>query len=274
MQIREHAIGVCSWSLAAKDSSDLIAKVKELGLQHVQIGVGPWLEKEDFSDDVAAILQSGLTLTATALWFPTENYSTISMARSGGGFGPDEQWPLRQKLAVRAGKLTAELGAKFLSCHIGVVVASSDPAYALLVERVREVADSFAQNGVDLLIETGPEPASVLLQFLNDLNCRNVGVNYDPANMILWGSGDPIASIPILGRHIKHVHVKDAIASSKPRMDWGREVVFGSGEVEPLIFLDELEEIGYSGPLCIEREAGENPLADVRAAIRALKEIE
>jgi L-ribulose-5-phosphate 3-epimerase len=92
--------------------------------------------------------------------------------------------------------------------------------------------------------------------------------------MILYGSGDPIASIPILGRHIKHVHVKDAIASQRPRMDWGREVALGSGEVKPLLLLDELEEIGYAGPLCIEREARDHSLMDIRAAIRALKEVE
>jgi sugar phosphate isomerase/epimerase len=274
MQVREHVISVCSWSLAPRDSADLLTKVKDLGLQHMQLGLTPLLEKEDAAADIATIRNSGLTLTATALWFADEDYSTISMSRSTGGFGPQQQWPQREKLALRAGKMTAELGAKMMSCHVGVVLASSDPAYALLVERVRAVADSLAEFNLDLLIETGPEPASALLQFLNDLNCRNVGVNYDPANMILYGSGDPIASISILGRHIKHVHVKDALASSHPRMEWGKEVAFGSGEIEPLIFLDELEEIGYTGPLCIEREAGENPIADVRAAIRALKEIE
>jgi L-ribulose-5-phosphate 3-epimerase len=274
MRIREHAIGVCSWSLAPSDSADLVSKVKQLGLEHVQVGVSSLLDKEDATAEIAAIRESGLTVTASGLWFPGEDFSTIAISRGTGGFVPDEQWPLRKKLAIRAGKLTAQLGAKLIEFHIGFVAASSDPAYAVLVERVREVAESFAEVGVDLLIETGPEPASALLQFLNDLNCRNVGVNYDPANMILYGSGDPIASIPILGRHIKHVHVKDAIASSHPRMEWGREVAFGNGEVDPLIFLDELEEIGYTGPLCIEREAGENPTLDIRAAIRALKEIE
>ena len=242
----------------------------------MQIGLSTLLEKDDAAQaaEIETLRNSGVNITATGLWFAGEDYSSISLARRTGGFTPDEFWPARKDLAIRAGKLTAELGAKFLEFHIGFVAGSNDPAYAVLLERVCEVATSFAEVGVHLLIETGPEPASALLQFLNDLNCQNVGVNYDPANMILYGSGDPIASIPILSRHIKHVHVKDAIDSEKPRMEWGKEVRFGSGDVDPLLFLDELEEVGYAGVLCIERQTGANPIADIRAAIEALREVE
>ena len=80
-------------------------------------------------------------------------------------------------------------------------------------------------------METGQETASELLQFLNDLPVRNVGVNFDPANMILYGSGDPIEAIETLDRHIRHVHIKDAVASENPGMDWGRTTPVGAGEV-------------------------------------------
>src|SRR5262249_59883502 len=105
--------------------------------------------------------------------------------------------------------------------HLGAVPPSNDPTYGKILSRVAEVADALAKLGVSLLAETGQETASELLQFLNDLRRRNVEVNFDPANMILYGAGDPIDAIRVLGRHIRHVHVKDATLSDQPRMKWG-----------------------------------------------------
>jgi sugar phosphate isomerase/epimerase len=96
-------------------------------------------------------------------------------------------------------------------------------------------------------------------------------VNFDPANMILYGAGDPIEAIRTLGRHVRHVHVKDATASDRPGEAWGEEVAFGTGQVGPQRFLAALHRIDYRGPLAIEREAGNQRMADVRAAIEALQ---
>jgi len=254
----------------------LISRVKLCGLEHIQLALGPLLEKEESARgaDIEQILGAGLKLTATMIGFPGEDYTSIATIRRTGGLVPDEQWPARRELTLRAAKLSASIGVKALTFHVGFVPPSSDPGYALMVDRVSSVANGAAQDGVSLLMETGQESASELLQFLNDLNCRNVGVNYDPANMILYGAGEPIDAIAILNRHIQHVHVKDASASEQPRMQWGREVPFGVGEVNPTKFLDALDAIGYVGPLCIEREAGTDRIAAVRGAIDALKSAE
>src|SRR5438552_2926803 len=79
----------------------------------------------------------------------------------------------------------------------------------------------------------GQEPAEELLEFLHELNAPNVHINFDPANMILYGAGDPIAAVRLLGKHIRHVHVKDATASTRPGVEWGEEVPFGTGQVNP-----------------------------------------
>jgi len=91
--------------------------------------------------------------------------------------------------------------------------------------------------------------------------------------MILYGAGDPIDAIGVLADHIRHVHVKDAIASSRPGEDWGREVPFGTGQVNPAEFITALEKARYNGPLTIEREAGSDRMGDVRAAIKALAHV-
>jgi sugar phosphate isomerase/epimerase len=163
------------------------------------------------------------------------------------------------------------MGLSAISTHIGFVPPSNDPTSTKLIQRVGEVADALASLNVSLLLETGQETASELLQFLNDLRRRNVDVNFDPANMILYAAGDPIDAIRILGRHIRHVHVKDATLSDQPRMKWGKEVPFGTGQVRPRRFLDALHASGYTGPLVIEREAGEHRLRDIRTAISTLQ---
>jgi sugar phosphate isomerase/epimerase len=122
-------------------------------------------------------------------------------------------------------------------------------------------------------METGQEPAGELLEFLHDLKRDNVGINFDPANMILYGAGDPIAAIKTLGRFIRHVHVKDATASSKPGAEWGEEVPFGTGQVGADRFIEALHGVEYRGPLCIEREAGNQRLADVKFAVETLKRV-
>ena len=98
-------------------------------------------------------------------------------------------------------------------------------------------------------------------------------VNFDPANMILYGAGDPIEAVQTLGRHVRHVHIKDGTASAKPGREWGEEVPFGTGEVGPERFLGALQRIGYRGPLVIEREAGDQRAADVKTAVETLRRV-
>jgi sugar phosphate isomerase/epimerase len=256
--------------------AELISRVKLCGLEHIQLGLASLLERDEATraSDIDQLMRSGLKLTATMIGFPGEDYTSIASIRRTGGVAPDELWTARRELTIRAAKLTQQLGVKLLTFHAGFVPPSSDPAYAVMVDRISSVANAVAPDGVTLLMETGQESASELLQFLNDLNCRNVGVNYDPANMILYGAGDPLDAIAILNRHIQHVHVKDAVPSDQPRMQWGKEVPFGMGDVVPFEFLDALDKIDYTGPLCIEREAGPDRIAAVRSAIDALKSAE
>jgi sugar phosphate isomerase/epimerase len=213
---------------------------------------------------------SGVALTAGMINFAGEDYTTIASIRRTGGYAPTDEWETRRDVTLAAARVAKELGIDLLSTHVGFVPMSSDPNYRVMVDRVGEIAAEFERLDVTLLMETGQESASELLQFMNDLPARNVGVNFDPANMILYGAGDPIEAIGTLGRHIRHVHVKDATGSGHPGTQWGEEVAFGSGQVPPREFLDALKEAGYAGPLVIEREAGDDRMADVREAIEAL----
>jgi sugar phosphate isomerase/epimerase len=272
MQLHGHDIGVCSWSLRPADEADLVRKVRQLGLNHVQLGLARLVAVDDAgrAAGLKAVRESGVAVTATMISFEGEDYSTIAAIRRSGGYVPTDAWDRRRADTAAAADLSRELGVLKLSTHIGFVPISSDPNYAVMVQRVGEVSALLAERGLSLVMETGQETASELLQFLNDLRCRNVGINFDPANMILYGAGDPIDAIRTLGRHIWHVHVKDAVASDRPGTTWGREVPFGAGQVPVRDFLHALDDVGYRGPLVIEREAGDDRMGDVKFAINSL----
>ena len=274
MNIAGHDIGVCSWSLRPTDVGDLVEKVRGLGLGHVQLAMEPLLFLDDKRkhQQLGLLRASGLVITSTMISFPGEDYSSIAKIRETGGLVPEGHWGVRKKLTEQAVRLSAELGVKLLSTHIGFVPPSNHEAYPNVVARIREVATLFGDSGLELLMETGQERAEELLQFLNDLAVRNVHVNFDPANMILYGAGDPIEAIATLGRHIRHVHVKDGTLSAQPGVKWGEEVPFGTGQVPPREFLEALHAVDYRGPLVIEREAGEQRMEDVGAAVEVLRE--
>lgn len=273
MNIDGHDIGVCSWSLQPKDTADLVEQVKRVGLQHVQLALAPLLFLDDKRKhhELGILRESGIKLTGTMINYPGEDYSSIAVIRDTGGLVPERDFELRRKMTMEAGRLSIELGAKYMTTHVGFIPASNHPSYLGIVGKIRDVATALSDMGVELLMETGQERDTELLQFLNDLAVRNVHVNFDPANMILYGAGDPIEAIETLGRHIHHVHVKDGTLSDQPGVKWGEEVPFGTGQVGARRFLAALTRIGYHGPLAIEREAGNQRLEDVKVAIEALK---
>jgi L-ribulose-5-phosphate 3-epimerase len=275
MKIKHRDIGVCSWSLRPADMGELLGHLRSLGLTHVQLALADLLSTDDArrATELTLLRESGVDVTATMISYPGEDYSTIAHIRRTGGLVPDELWPARRDLTIAAGGLARELGCQVLTTHIGFIPPPNDASYPVICKRLSEVLTSLGELGITLLMETGQEPASELLQFLNDLHAKNLGVNFDPANMILYGAGDPIDAIKTLGKHIKHVHVKDAVRSNMPGVEWGEEVAFGDGEVPHAQFLLALDSIGYTGPLVIEREAGDDRVEDVRYAIETLAEL-
>jgi sugar phosphate isomerase/epimerase len=273
MKIAGHDIGVCSWSIHPKSTQELIENVKTLGLSHVQLAMYQLAIMDDKQkhQELGVLKNSGLVFTAGMIGFGDEDYTTIASIRKTGGYVNEQNFPMRRQITKAAAQIGLELGMKMLTAHIGFVPPSSDPNYAKMVERVGHIADDLKSLGVILLMETGQESAPELLQFMNDLSRSNVKVNFDPANMILYGAGEPIEAIGILGRHIGHVHVKDATSSNNPGTVWGTEVPFGTGQVPPREFLRALEDVGFTGPLAIEREAGETRIKDIAVAIETLK---
>jgi sugar phosphate isomerase/epimerase len=141
----------------------------------------------------------------------------------------------------------------------------------VLLRRLRQVVDVFADQGVHLAFETGQETADTLLHALAELDRPRAGVNFDPANMLLYGMGDPIAALGLLAPHVRQIHIKDARRTKTPGT-WGEEVPAGTGEVNWKQFFAVVAERELSVDLMIEREAGNDRVGDIVTARKLVEQ--
>lgn len=265
-------IAVCSWSLRPESPEDLIQKVRSCGLSAVQLWLDPirsWTWKPDTMGGLARA--SGLTLVSGMFAPKDEDYSTLESIRRTGGVRPDGTWEANQKAAEGDAIMAARFGIPLVTFHAGFIPHdTADTARGVMAQRLRQIAETMAARNVRVALETGQENAETLLQALAEVNDSlpekaRVGVNFDPANMILYGMGDPIESLRRLLPHVLQVHVKDAVpAASKDA--WGEEKPVGLGAVDWPAFFGVLRDAGYRGDLVIERESGDDRQADVRRA--------
>lgn len=260
-------LAVCSWSLQPADPQDLVEQVRQTGIHRIQLALDPLVHSPAIWQDTAAVLQqAGITIISGMLGCAGEDYSTLDTIRETGGIAPDATW--EQNLAhIRAVvPLASALGLKLVTFHAGFVPHDpTDPDFVRMLVRLTTVANVFAAADMLVGLETGQETAAELATLLGALRCPNVVVNFDPANMLLYGKGDPIQAIRTLGPWIRQVHVKDAIPSAIPGL-WGTEVIVGTGAVDWTGFFAALAAVNFAGDLVIEREAGPTRAADVRTA--------
>jgi L-ribulose-5-phosphate 3-epimerase len=261
-------LAVCSWSLEPKSAEDLLTKLAAAGLDRVQIALDPIRTNEGggWADFAALAAKRKVTCVSGMLGTVGEDYTTLETIRKTGGVVPDTTWPETWKNIQADADLAGRLGLKLVTFHAGFLPhEESDPSFAKLVGRVRQVADLFAAKKMAIGLETGQEQAATMAAFLKKLDRQNVGVNLDPANIILYDKGDPVAAIRTLGSWIKQCHVKDAVRTKTPGT-WGEEVPVGTGQVDWKGFFAALDAVGFKGNLCIEREAGKQRVADIRTA--------
>jgi sugar phosphate isomerase/epimerase len=275
MPIEPLAIGVCSWSLQPTSIPELRRLVDQLGVNVVQIACGdPYHASWDEGDDMPeAALAAGFDLTGAMLGFPGEDYTTPQTIQKTGGFGDPATRPERLERFAWGLERTLALGLSDIMLHAGFLPDPADPDRKPFLDTLATVSDMAQAKGVTVAFETGQETADLLRQTLDDLQCPNLKVNFDPANVLLYDMGDPIRAVEILGSDIRSVHVKDANRSTTPGQ-WGQEVPLGEGQADIRRFVDTLKKVGYEGPLCIEREVGsqEERVADIAHGIRFLRE--
>jgi sugar phosphate isomerase/epimerase len=267
-------LAVCSWSLQAGDPEQLVSLLEAIGLKRVQLALDPLREEPAAWRSTAEIFAvNGIETVSGMFGTIAEDYSTLESIRRTGGLVPDEHWEQNWRNIQTAVAIARRHRLKLVTFHAGFLPHDErDPAFGKLLDRIARVADLFAAQKMDLGFETGQETAETLAAFLTKLNRPNVGVNFDPANMILYDKGDAIAALRTLGPWLKQCHIKDARRTTVPGT-WGEEVTAGTGEVDWRAFFRTLDELGFTGNLCIEREAGSQRVADITAARQMVEKI-
>lgn len=219
--------------------------------------------------------QLGITVTVVFAGFEGESYADIPTVTRTVGLVPLETRQERTAELKEIADFAKLLGVDKVGVHMGFVPHDrSTVDYQDVLQVTRGVCDHLADHGQALHLETGQEPADVLLAFLNDVGRGNLFVNFDPANMILYGCGEPIPALRTLGSYVRSIHCKDATWSDKPGDTWGAEVPLGKGDVDFEAYLRTLAEIGYDGPLTIEREIPQEPVrqkAEIATAVDLLR---
>jgi sugar phosphate isomerase/epimerase len=206
---------------------------------------------------LAKLKKAGITVTCVFGGFEGESYADIPTTARTVGLVPESTRAARIKEMKEISDFAKVLGCDTVGLHIGFVPEDRrSPAYQKLIADTRDLLDHVAKNGQRLHLETGQETADHLLEFIHDVDRKNLAINFDPANMILYGTGNPIEALMKVGQYVKSVHCKDAkwAGDGQRGKAWGSEVALGDGDVGFELYLRVLKSFGYEGPLTIERE--------------------
>lgn len=244
-------------------------KVQALGFPTCQLN--GW-DQSRFTDEMAqritaASQQYGVEITSfwcgwegPAVWDFIEGPLTLGLA-------PTAFRHERLKMLMRGSDFAAKIGVQNLITHVGFIPEDpNNPEYKSLVVALRYLAQYCRRQGQFFLFETGQETPVTLLRTIEDIGLDNLGLNLDPANLILYGKANPVDALDMFGKYVRGVHAKDGLYPTSGRF-LGHEVPLGQGKVNVPALVAKLKAVGYDGPLTIEREiSGEQQTADILQA--------
>ena len=265
---------------------DGIRKARELGAQGVQLyAVKGEMAPENLNSvqrrELATFIRdAGMTVTA------------LCGDPGGHGFADPVLNPARIERSKRIMELALDLGCSIVTTHIGVIPTNpAHPRYAVMQQACAALGRFGEEIGARFAIETGPETAPVLRDFIRSLGTKGVGVNLDPANFVMVTGQDPVEAVELLAPYIFHTHAKDGrmLRKTDPEIVYGffadggigdlridevfLETPLGEGSVDFPAYLSALAGIGFDGWLTIERETGDDPAADIGMAIQFLQNL-
>jgi L-ribulose-5-phosphate 3-epimerase len=244
-------------------------KLRQMGFETCQLNC--W-EASRFSWENArritsASRQAGVTVTAfwcgwsgPAVWDLVEGPLTL-------GLVPPVYRYQRLQTLMQGAQFSASIGVKSMVTHVGFIPEDPNLAeYPGVVSTLRYLAGYCRSLGVDFLFETGQETPVTLLRTIEDIGMENVGVNLDPANLVLYGKANPVDAMDVIGKYVRGVHAKDGRYPTTGRL-LGEETPLGQGKVDFPKLVARLKDVGYDGALTIEREiSGEQQIRDIQMA--------
>ena len=266
-------LAVMFW--AGKDPAETLQTLVAMGVRNGQMGI-----PGDYRLDSAAAIEwkaaaSALDFTIYTVFaaYEGESYADVSAVRNTVGLVPSATRAARRVRTLEVALFAHEIGASAIATHIGCVPRDQESTgYRLTADAVRRICDEAARFELAFALETGQETAPELLGFIQEVNRPNLGINFDPANMILYGTGDPVEALEILQPLVLSVHCKDGNWPASPGA-LGIEAPLGQGKVNWRKFLAQLDKGGYREPLAIERETSDENqrLMDIQMGLAFLR---
>jgi sugar phosphate isomerase/epimerase len=247
---------------------ELVSSCQECEIDCIQLALLPLVHDSAWSECGQALHESGITVLSGMLEASGEDYSTLETIARTGGLRQDEMWSSTEENAKRVADIATQMQIPLVTFHAGFIPEDDCEERTKMLGRLKKLSDIFASSGILLGLETGQERAENVVSVLEELSIPQLGVNFDPANMILYGKGNPIEAMSMLLPWVQQVHIKDAEQSEQVDA-WGTEVPVGEGDVEWNGFL-KLVPSGVN--FVIEREGGNNRMNDVKQAKNMLEE--
>ena len=248
----------------AKDPEAALRRVHDFGVPTCQAGT------DDFSDRVYEALKGamekyGIEVTAINTSGGPPNKYTFYEGPLTIGVVPPKYRQQRIDNYKRASDFAKRLDVPALHSHFGFIPENpNNPLYEGVVSALRDVATHVKGNGQIVLMETGQETPITMLRAIEDAGIDNLFVNLDCANLILYGKGNPLDALDVVGHRVRGTHAKDGLFPTNPR-DLGKEVPIGEGKADFPKLIPRLNELGYTGPLTIEREiSGPQQFEDIK----------
>ncbi|MGO9240481.1 MAG: sugar phosphate isomerase/epimerase family protein [Bryobacteraceae bacterium] len=274
--LRDLRVGVFYW--IGEDAAATVGEITALGVEVCQLAV---VGERELSPELAvayrqALAAAGLEAVTIFAAYEGESYADIPAVMRTVGFMPRSTCAAREARTRAVIDFGAAAGVPSFGCHIGFVPEERNADYVDVREVVRRIADYAASHGMTFCLETGQEPAPLLMEFLEDVGRPNVKINFDPANMVLYGSGEPIEAFRLLAPYVVSIHGKDG--------EWpdpatpgalGTERPLGSGAVDIGKFVRTVRECGYRGTINVESGVhGDEPHhVTLRTAVEMLKRL-
>lgn len=251
-------------------------KIKTFGLDTCQVAC--W-NPDMYTDDVAKVMtdaSSELGVDVTLLWtgYPGPAAWNFTEGPSTIGLVPLEYRRIRIDALKAGADFASKCGIDTVATHAGFIPENpADPLYKGTVDALSEVAHHCLKLGITFCFETGQETPITLLRVMKDIGTDNLGVNLDPANLLLYGKANPVDALDILGPYILGVHAKDGEYPTEPG-SLGVEKALGEGRVNFPLLIPKLKSFGYRGAITIEREiSGPQQITDIQHAIHILREL-
>jgi len=256
-----------------RDPDAAMAKVHELGLPTCQVFVDE-IEAELTGRLRAALNKFQIEATSLVVGGPGREVWDFYEGPLTIGLVPRETRDARIAHIKKASDFAKQCGIEAVQTHCGFIPENpNDPLYKETIAVVREVAGYCKRNGQNLRYETGQETPITLVRTIQDVGLDNQGVNFDLANLILYGKANPVDAIELLGQYVQGIHAKDGLWPTNPR-ELGQEVPIGKGKVDFPRIIRRLKDLNYRGAVTIEREiSGPQQVEDVRGAKAYLEKL-